>query len=295
MTIIAKNVGRIDVWPTYDIARDADTAESKYIGRLTVWNTRALARANLSHEEEGEGGELYVAGAVHFDGATWLNNASLSCTDTPYPLVSYWVKTSDRGAILTSDPEVEINNLFNLSHTEDSGKAQFEFGDWPFDNFIEPNSDPVALVTNGTWRHCLCHVETNHPADAKIHKVYIDDVDETIPRPDNGDSFSPAFNGLRTTVGTDLDQEYTGDIADFQLYLLGSSRFVGGDIPEATRRLFIDASGKPVNPTVAAAELGTPVLLFSGDATGFATNQGSGGAFTVEAGALTNASTSPSD
>lgn len=52
----AKNVGRINVWPTYDIAREADTAESKYIGRLTVWPTYTEARAHLSHEDEEEGG-----------------------------------------------------------------------------------------------------------------------------------------------------------------------------------------------------------------------------------------------
>lgn len=56
MTITAKNVSRINVWPTYDIAREADTGESKFTGRMTVWRTNDEARANTTHEEEGGGG-----------------------------------------------------------------------------------------------------------------------------------------------------------------------------------------------------------------------------------------------
>lgn len=56
MTITAKNIGRINIWPTYDVARDADIEESKFVGQLTVWRTNEEARANISHEEEGGGG-----------------------------------------------------------------------------------------------------------------------------------------------------------------------------------------------------------------------------------------------
>jgi hypothetical protein len=57
MVITAKNIGRINVWPTYGIAREADTEESKFVGQLTVWRTSDEARANISHEEEGGGGD----------------------------------------------------------------------------------------------------------------------------------------------------------------------------------------------------------------------------------------------
>lgn len=66
--VTADNIGRINVWPTYDVARDADTAECKYVGRLTVWRTNAEARANLSHEEEGGAPDWVPANAViHID------------------------------------------------------------------------------------------------------------------------------------------------------------------------------------------------------------------------------------
>jgi hypothetical protein len=55
-------------------------------------------------------------------------------------------------------------------------------------------------------------------------------------------------------------------------------------------------NGKPVNlGTNGQTPTGTiPAMFFSGDASGFPTNQGTGGAFTLT-GSLTNASTSPSD
>ena len=56
MTITARNIGRINVWPTYDIAREADTEECEFVGQLTVWRTADEARANMTHEEEGGGG-----------------------------------------------------------------------------------------------------------------------------------------------------------------------------------------------------------------------------------------------
>lgn len=67
----AKNTGRINVWPTYDIAREADTEESKYIGRMTVWPTYAEARAHLSDEDGGGGGDLEEAP----EGFAYLVNA----------------------------------------------------------------------------------------------------------------------------------------------------------------------------------------------------------------------------
>jgi len=46
------------------------------------------------------------------------------------------------------------------------------------------------------------------------------------------------------------------------------------------RRLFIDADGNPVNPSVAIAALGTPVYYFSGQAASWSTNRGSAGSVT---------------
>jgi len=92
MTITAKNIGRINVWPTYAIARDADTAECKFIGQLTVWQTNEEALANMSHEEEGGGGDLdWVPdnAKIHIDlvggdpqGRAWVDGTGVVAVDT---------------------------------------------------------------------------------------------------------------------------------------------------------------------------------------------------------------------
>jgi hypothetical protein len=111
-----------------------------------------------------------------------------------------------------------------------------------------------------------------------------------------GGSFQSVFGGLsvdfpfipHTVDGT----KNSLDVADFYS---APGQFLDLSI-EANRHKFISASGKPVdlgsdcsNPT------GTgPAICFSGDSTGFATNKGTGGAFTL-IGALMDASTSPSN
>jgi hypothetical protein len=88
---------------------------------------------------------------------------------------------------------------------------------------------------------------------------------------------------------------FVGDLSDFRVFYVNSLLDGSGDIPLATRRLFRTADGKPVDPAVATAALGTAgTVSLSGDSSGFATNQGTGGAFTTT-GTLTNAATSPSN
>jgi len=62
--------------------------------------------------------------------------------------------------------------------------------------------------------------------------------------------------------------------------------------PTPTNLAKFIAAGKPVDPATATAAFGAPAVLFSGDASTFATNQGTLGTFTLE-GTLTNASTHP--
>jgi hypothetical protein len=103
-----------------------------------------------------------------------------------------------------------------------------------------------------------------------------------------------SFDGLPCWIANDANIPIICDLADLRIMPGVSLLDGGGDIPEATRRMFIDADGKPVDPAVVTAALGAPCILFSGDAAAFATNQGTGGAFTLT-GTLTDASTSPSD
>jgi hypothetical protein len=96
----------------------------------------------------------------------------------------------------------------------------------------------------------------------------------------NGKSFWFANDSFGTVI--------TGDIADVWI-APNVSLLVGNTIPSVNLLLFRGADGKPQNPSGFPAS----AILFSGDASTFGTNQGSGGAFTTT-GALTNAATSPS-
>jgi len=81
MTITAKNIGRINVWPTYDAAREADTEESEFICGLTVYRTNAEARANLTSEGGGSGLDWVPEGAViHIDLVRAFNSLDAAWT-----------------------------------------------------------------------------------------------------------------------------------------------------------------------------------------------------------------------
>lgn len=92
MTITARNIGRINVWPTYDVARQADTEECEFIGQLTVWRTSDEARANITHEEGGGGGEpdwVPANAVIHIDlvggtpqGRAWVDGTGEVAVDT---------------------------------------------------------------------------------------------------------------------------------------------------------------------------------------------------------------------
>jgi len=149
-----------------------------------------------------------------------------------------------------------------------------------------------VIVPNTTWTCVICAFETDFAAGLKLAKMYFGDTDVTGLITDVSASFNIKTNGLQFAVGS-ISLGSTMALADFR-FMPGVNLLTAGDIALGTRRLFIDGNGKPVDPATATASLGTPAVLLSGDVSGFVTNQGNGGAFTLS-GTLTNASTSPSD
>lgn len=185
-----------------------------------------------------------------------------------------------------TDPQNNYNNNSRLSQGTDPQNVIVSFQNGPSQLAVKNNPGAAAA----TWLHVLVSVDTNHAEGLKIAKLYINDVDVTLVVTDNGDAFDMVGNGVPFWVGNDASGEDPFDVADLWLAPGVSLLNGGGDIPEATRRLFIDADGKPVDPSGFPAS----AMLFSGDAAAFQTNQGTGGALTLT-GSLTDASTSPSD
>lgn len=227
----------------------------------------------------------YVAKAVNFDGATSLTNAALTAVDSNFLALSFWIKIANPAGAApvpwSTDP---AGTLPNETFFEDDGAGSWKI--WQNVTAAYAVNTDTYPVAQSTWAHVLVGVDGSGTTKTKI---YVNDVDiaySGAAKP----PFVVALAGLPMTIGTDL---IAGDymIGDFADFWFGNSNILdgGGDIPLATRRKFIDANGKPVDPTNFPAGL----VLLSGDATTFATNQGSGGAFTTT-GTLTNASTSPS-
>lgn len=245
----------------------------------------------------------YHANAVDFTSSTFMECASLTSTDSNVWAASGWIRAA-ADAIATApvlwSGDTAVNEtpfcfLFRVGHP---GSSQFgaEFNDIPVTGDTQFSSG-ASLYNNDTWFHYLLAVQLNSAAPRTI-KLYINDIDVTtrgsdtgvatsIIIPTNGKSFRLCGDGSAADA-------FTGALADTRL-MPNTLLLSGGDIPVATRRLFISAAGKPVDPAIATAALGAPCMLFSGNAANFGTNQGTGGTFTTTGTALTNSATSPSD
>jgi hypothetical protein len=229
----------------------------------------------------------YHAPAVNFY-AVSLFTSSLVAPDSSFLALSFWVKT---------DPNIRRvysgTGIVGEYKSPGSAVGKFDFycPDATGDNYV----DALTSVSDKTvWHHFLTAFDFGVVKTAVVYRDGILDTGTTVDV--WGDPFTPQLGGHGFSVGpTDAG---LFDMADFRM-MVGVNLLDGtGHIPEATRRLFIDAAGKPVDPAVATAALGAPCILFSGDAASFGTNQGSGGAFVLGDGefdTITDATTSPSD
>lgn len=272
----------------------AASVDGSYAVTVTATNLFGSANQVLTVSASS----AYHADAVHFDGSTWLTCASGSATNNTYFSMSFWAKVNfgananQRIFLVDASGNYtpEINFLDNgTNHQEASYNIYttdylqgFQFGN-QFAQF------------DGAWHHFLASGDLT----AQTAQVYMDDIPQSQFDPGflNTQGTTPggtlSVNGLEWIFGGDAfigDNLDNCDIADVWIGLGVNLLDSPTTIPEATRRLFISATGKPVNPS----GWPTSAVQFYGNASAFPTNQGTGGAFTLT-GSLTNAATSPSD
>jgi hypothetical protein len=248
------------------------------------------------------GGAGYTAQAVYFDGSIQLNRTSLVATNSPFFSLSYWVlfnsgiSTGQHGFIVdmvggNAVPYFSGQRRGGTFYTDMVWSAYDYVGEMSsFDADTVVNANPSGPIVSGVWHHVLASFDTGHGDDLKLAKIYIDNIDVTHIKDDQDIAFPMLFNTLSFRF-------YGSDLSFADVWCApGQSLLTAGDIPQATRRKFRDASGKPVDlGATGSTPTGTaPAIFFSGNASTFATNKGTGGAFTLT-GALTNAPTSPSD
>jgi hypothetical protein len=165
------------------------------------------------------------------------------------------------------------------------------------DFFLKDTLDGVFTV--GKWHHIAASLNTNFPAGQKVATLYLDGspvpFDDAVTNDTTG-AFVQVLTGgycgvpnpgSVVPIGNNYDPE---DLADLQIW---EGQYIDLTQPANLQKLI--SGGKPVDPKIAAAAFGPLTVLFSGDATTFGTNQGTGGAFTLTGPGLTNADTSPSN
>jgi hypothetical protein len=257
--------------------------------------TIRIRRSGWSAPRVEQGGGGYRADAVHFNGTARLDIASLTSTDNGLMSGVMWFTPLDEASADTTlwvvDPDefVTYGDIGGVGPELNS--TDFEFSDSAgtpiFDCAL--TTPPIAL---SPWNSVIWTAKTDAASGSKKFRIYINRVDVTslFTLDDDDGSFNIGTNGKPFRL------PYDGVICDMAEVRImpGVSLLAGDDIAPETLALFVDDDNKPVDLAVATAALGAPCILFSGDASTFATNQGTGGVFTLT-GTLTDSSTSPSD
>lgn len=229
----------------------------------------------------------YHADAVHFDGATNLaRGAALTGVSGDYTtcLMSAWLKMDDETGVNVA--QSRPGGLFTQKYANDPSiiyrANMYDAG------FNGDDVSAVAAVASGVWKHILIAYDG---ADVSKCKALLDGADVTDAEFFNEEPATLTGEDDFLVGGREGSTFVLGDCAD---YYLAFDQWLDLSNPANVAKFIAD--GKPVDLGVdGSTPTGTaPTIFFSGDATGFATNKGTGGAFTLT-GVLTNASTSPSD
>jgi hypothetical protein len=220
----------------------------------------------------------YYARAVRIPVRDYLGrDATIGPTNSSVGIISAWlniptltVPGSFPSVVLTSGGglavSVDFGNNINFSLYDDTG-----------DNYRDESFENAPL---NAWFHVLYSWDVNYPAGSRRTALYINDVllSPTVYFDEAGAAFAVDLAPAPTFRALDCDGGPWFDAADFGLWIESSIVESDNTISLINRRKFIDAAGKPVDPTNWPAGVNAK---FSGPAETFATNLGSGGAFTL--------------
>jgi hypothetical protein len=238
----------------------------------------------------------YVASAVNwnFNNHPNIQISSLTATDSAQWSISYWIngniaRTAFNGAVLfVVDP---ASNFEPEGWASTTAQVKFYSQNTSSNRYWETFTAPGA---SSGWNHFLYSVDTTNGPGSRVSALYINDVltSRTTLDHDTGSGFNSPFSGKTFVFGDDASgfSNLNTDVADiwFAPNVSLLSMTTPGTIDTSVRRQFIDGSGKPVNPSFFPSS----AILFSGNATTFPVNQGTGGS-AILTGTITNASSHP--
>ena len=220
---------------------------------------------------------LYAATPVNFDGLTHLTRggALTGVSDSKVWSGSIWLRL---------DVVAGFKRALNAASDRFS---LLYFGGAPADyalfGFNASASEILRLLINFPgdpdmdWHHCLWSLDLANPSNRHL---YLDDVSAGTWAAYTNDTIDFTVADLGIGSNAAGNNRWNGDMADVWL------RFGGAVIDfsvEANRRQFITAEGKPADP--AGWPSGGQVQMY-GPVAEWHTNKGTGGGFTVTAGAL---------
>ena len=244
---------------------------------MTIFSLKRHSRGlGLSPRRRGAGAvPSYVATAVNFNGSTHLTRGG-ALTGVSASKVwsgSMWLRLAATSGV--------FYRAFNA--TDDKYSLLFFEFDGGRMNLFAMNAGGSFILdlrlpcSDTNWHHYMWSFDL---ANAGNRHSYIDDVSAGTWATYTDDTMDFSAGDLGWGAFPTGANPFSGDMADSWV------RFGGSVIDfsvEANRRTFITAEGKPANPT------GWPSggqVQFHGPVDSWHTNKGSGGGFTVAAGAL---------
>lgn len=232
----------------------------------------------------------YSASAVSFNGSTYLTRGG-SLTGSAAGkkgIISYWYQRPT-SIVATESIIGNSNQFFDVLPVPDDNGVRVRGFNSGGGSILA--IDPTGTYSFGHWHNIISSWDLSIGATS----LYIDNVNVRSGSPTAANQ-NIAYNQSNWSIGAETggSAKFTGYLAD--LYL-NTTEYL--DLSNsANRAKFINQSTlKPVNlgPTGAFPTGTSPICFFSGNASSFNVNLGTGGNFSVAAGALANAPSSPSD
>ncbi len=241
----------------------------------------------------------YTTAAAHKALDAYVSISSYAGTNTAHFLYSTWLKmpAATGMRLYDVDPNVDANVMAEFLNGNPA-TLTLRFADATYDSQLNVTLETAPYAPITAWQHILIAGSMNYDVGSRRYAAYINDALLSLDNlnQDYGPSFVLPFNGKLFAVPDTETGNAASDWCDTQMWTGASAAVVEADntIPEATRRLFYSAAGKPVDPATAAATLGTQSVLYHGNGTAYVVNGGTAGSSTAT-GTYTTASTSPTD
>lgn len=221
--------------------------------------------------------------AVRIDdsaGANYLTIASQTVADANSFTASLWMKIAPPFAgVIPGIFQLSTGGSASFANILGNGTIQAVLNDSGGSNSLTISSNSSAMPTDDAWHHLYVRADLNHAAGAKIYELLLDGV-SILYAPnciDTSPSFSVGVHGKSFFI--------PGDPAfdDTIIQLAEAWLAVGQNLDSATHLSKFRSSGAPVF-LGAHGQLPSgiePTYYFSGNASSFPVNNGSGDAVTL--------------